>query len=266
MTPDAPIGLFDSGVGGLTIMRSLMRQLPQEKLIYLGDTARVPYGNKSPQAIIRYTLDCVNFLIKQRIKLLVVACFTASSHVLYLLQETLPIPVIGVIQCGIEELTRTTRSGRVAILGTTSTIHSGIIQSLLQQRSPLITAFSIACPLFVPFIEEGLIEHPALMLMARHYLASLKTENIDSALLACTHYPMIRSIIQEVLGKDIALVEPAMSCARSAQHTLAQKGWLNQQNQKQDCLFYTTDDTEKFRASAHQFLGFPIETVRPIDL
>src|SRR3989344_4691726 len=186
-SPQDPIALFDSGVGGLTILREVHRQLPLENTIYFGDTARLPYGNKSPETVLRYTLENVSFLLEKQIKYLVIACFTASSHALDALEQRLAVPVIGVIQSGLEELMRATKNKRVAILGTESTIKSGVFQSIIQKQAPGAVIFPVACPLFVPFIEEGLSVHPALRLIAHHYLDCLADKDIDSALLACTH-------------------------------------------------------------------------------
>lgn len=258
----SPIGLFDSGVGGLTIMREVVKHLPHENIIYFGDTARLPYGNKSPQAVLRYTLDNVSFLLDQKIKLLIVACFTASSHALETLEQTLSIPVIGVIQSGLEELMTATRSKRVAILGTASTIKSGILQTLIQKQEPNAVVFPIACPLLVPLIEEGLADHPATKTILNHYLDGLKEKKIDSALLACTHYPLIRSKIQESLGSKIQLIEPAQSCALKAKERLSALGLFNQNKEKPIYDFYASDDPDKFRRLTHQFFGSDINEIR----
>lgn len=257
-----PIGLFDSGVGGLTVMREVIRELPYEHMIYLGDTARLPYGNKSPQAILRYTLEGVSFLLARKIKLLIVACFTASSHALETLEQKLSIPVIGVIQSGFEELMAKAPSKRVAILGTASTIKSGVLQSLILERSPTAAVFPVACPLLVPCIEEGLASHPATKMILEHYLAPLHGENIDSALLACTHYPLIRPTIQEVLGPRVQLIEPAVRSALEAKESLASRGLLNLHKRKPTYEFYATDDPNKFHRLTNQFFGSEIEEVK----
>jgi glutamate racemase len=258
----SPIGLFDSGVGGLTVMREVVRQLPHENMIYLGDTARLPYGSKSPQAVLRYTLDGVSFLLERKIKLLIIACFTASSHAMEALEQKLSIPVIGVIQSGFEELMARTRSKKVAILGTASTIKSGVLQSLILERSPSATIFPIACPLLAPLIEEGLSDHPATQLIIRHYLAPLHAENVDSVLLACTHYPLIRSAIQEILGPRVQLIEPAQRSALEAKERLASHGLLNLDKRAPSYEFYATDDPAKFHRLTNQFFGPEIKEVK----
>ncbi len=264
MISEEPIGLFDSGVGGLTIMREVVKHLPNENIVYFGDTARLPYGNKSADAVIRFCLESVSFLIERKIKLLIVACFTASSHVLEILEQKLSIPVIGVIQSGVDELMAATRSKRVAILGTASTIDSGVLQSSIQKREPASVLFPLACPLFVPLIEEGLIEHPATRMIATHYLDPLREANIDSALLACTHYPLIRSLIQDALGSEVRLIEPARSCALKAKQWLSNYGLLNRQTTAPIHEFYASGDPEKFCRLTHLFFGSEIKPQSPI--
>jgi glutamate racemase len=246
-------------------MREVARLLPGENLIYLGDTARVPYGARSPQTILRYTLECVSFLLEKKIKLLIIACHTASSHSLAALQKQCPVPVIGMIECGFRQLMETTKTGRVAILGTASTIGSGIYQDLIRENYPERKAFAIACPLFVPLIEEGLAEHPATRAIAAHYLNDLKEKKIDSALLACTHYPLIRSSIHEVLGPEIELVEPAESAAKEAMELLRSRNLLNEQKVAR-LQFYSTDDPDKFSALAKYFFGAEVGNIQQAAL
>jgi glutamate racemase len=263
MMPSArPIGLFDSGVGGLTVMKEVVRQLPHENLIYLGDTAHLPYGEKSPEAILRYTLENTDFLIEQGIKLLIIACHTASSHALDALQQKLSIPVIGVIESGLECLLKAPQKKRIAVLGTASTIGSGVYQTSIQARLPDCEIFAVACPLFVPLIEEGLHSHQATNLIAQHYLGALKNKQIDAALLACTHYPLIRSSIQQTLGEDVTLIEPAEACAKKAFHWLKESGSLNPVQKQPHYQFYATDDPIKFRRLTTLFFGSEIPDIR----
>ena len=258
MTPNDAIGIFDSGVGGLTVFREISRLLPRENFIYLGDTARLPYGSKSSDAIIRYSLECASFLMGQGIKLLVVACHTASSHALEILQEKLPIPVIGVVQPGFELLMAATQSQRVAILATQSTIASNVYQNLIYQHYPSAQVFPIACPLFVSLAEENFFDHPAADLIAEHYLHPLKSADIDAALLACTHYPLLKTAIQKALGPSIKIIEPALSCAQQVQSLLTKTHLLNGSN-KPYHRFYATDHRERFATLAKTFLGQEIE-------
>lgn len=261
LTEDLPIALFDSGVGGLTVMQEVAALLPQENLLYLGDTARVPYGNRSPQAILRYTLENVSFLIEKKIKLLIIACHTACAHSLEELQKRFSIPIMGVIQPGFEKLMEATRTHKVAILGTASTIGSGIYPSLIRQQSPKTEVISIACPLFVPLIEEGLLNHRFTREIAEYYLAPLKEQKIDVVLLACTHYPLLRPIIQQVLGPEIALIEPAKACALQVKEWLQTASLFNRQTKKPHFQFYATDDPQKFQRLAKSFFNGEIKQV-----
>jgi glutamate racemase len=256
-----PIGLFDSGVGGLTVMREIAKLLPHEELIYLGDTARLPYGNKSPEAVSRFALDNAQFLLQKPIKLLVVSCHTACSHALKTLQQTLPVPVVGVTESGFRGIIQSTKTKRVAVLGTTSTIGSGLFQNLLHAHDPTIEVFPVACPLFVPLVEEGFLTHEATRLIAEHYLSPLKEQNIDTVLLACTHYPLLSSIIQQVLGPTVQLIIPAKETALEARDALRTHNLLNTGSFFPKHQFYASDDPEKFRKLARLFFSSSIETV-----
>lgn len=242
-------------------MKEVVKHLPNENIVYFGDTARLPYGNKSPQAILRYTLANVSFLLDHKIKILIIACFTASSHTLEILEQKLSIPVIGVIQSGFEALAAATAK-KIAILGTSSTIRSGVLQTLISKRDPSIAVHPIACPLLAPLIEEGLAGHPAARMIVEHYLQPLKENNIDAALLACTHYPLIRDTIQEILGPSVQLIEPAECCAIKAKEQLASQGVLNQSKLEPVYEFFASDDPDKFCYLAHQFMGAEIKKVR----
>ena len=261
-----PIGIFDSGVGGLTVMRQLAHLLPNEDLIYLGDTARVPYGTRSPEVVRKYTLEATDFLLEKKIKLLIVACHTASSHSLEILQEKHSIPVIGVVHSGFEELMQSGVHQRVAILGTQSTIGSGLYQNLIHQKSAKAECFPVACPLFVPLIEEGLLDHPITEQVAEYYLQFLRPKQIDAALLACTHYPLIRPIIQQVLGLTVTLIEPAEAVARKALQCLSHSQNLNSQKTKSHMQFFATDDPNKFIRMAKFFFGSEVKEVTKANL
>lgn len=255
--PSNPVGLFDSGFGGLSVMREIVQILPKENLIYLGDTAHLPYGNKSSQTILQLALENASFLMEKQIKLLVIPCHTACSHALQILQNELPIPVIGVIESGLELLTKTSR---IAILATASTIESGIYQVEIQKQNPHAQIYPISCPLFVPLVEEGFHAHPSAHLIAKAYLDPLKGQ-IDTALLACTHYPLLRPVIQSVLGPEIALIEPARRCAEKIYEALSKAHLLNPQTKKPHYEFYATDDPEKFRRLGNVFFGSAIKKV-----
>ncbi len=254
---NAPIGLFDSGFGGLTVMKEIIRLLPNEHLIYLGDTAHLPYGNKSPETVRYFAQDNASFLVHLGIKLLIIPCHTACTHALEILQQTLPIPVIGVIQPGLNLLTK---CRNLAVIGTSSTIKSGVYQSLIQQQFPHIQVFAQECPLFVPLIEEGLHNHPAARLIAETYLLPLKNR-IDSLLLACTHYPLMRPTLQAVLGEHVQLIEPAQQCALATHHLLTQLHLLNTTKTIPTYRFFASDDPSKFCRLGQHFLELEIESV-----
>lgn len=261
MNNQASIGFFDSGVGGLTVMREVAALLPNENLVYLGDTARLPYGNKSPSTVIRFCLENAEFLRKQRIKLLMISCHTACSHAFEILKQSLPIPVIGVTQPGFQALVNASRTNCVAILGTASTIASGVFQSLLQINFPTLEVHAIACPLFVPLVEDGLQSHAATRSIVEHYLSPLKNTQVDSVLLACTHYPLLAVAIQEFLGPSVRLIEPARFAAVEARTQLIKLNLLNPANSPPSYRFFASDDPEKFRHLAKTFFPFPIGKV-----
>lgn len=249
-----PIGLFDSGLGGLSVMKELIRKLPYENMVYFGDSAHLPFGNKSKETILSTSLECSRFLMDQDIKLLVIACHTACSYALESIQEMLPIPVIGVIDPGIAEIEQ---FERVAILATTGTIQSGVYQSKIRPETKVTP---IACPLFVPLVEEGFHNHPAAKMIAESYLLSI-VGKVDAALLGCTHYPFLKETLQSVLGSDIKLIEPAKSCAETVSKYLLVKNLLNRQTTNPHYQFFTSDDPKKFQMHGEFFLGSTIENV-----
>jgi glutamate racemase len=260
---ERPIGIFDSGVGGLTVFQEIARLMPQENLVYFGDTARLPYGNKSPDAIVQYTMECARFLLSHNIKLLVIACHTASSHALPILQQSLSIPVFGVVQPGFECLMQATRTHRVAILATTATISSSVYQNLIRQRCPDAVIFPIACPLFVALAEEQLFESAAADLIAEHYLQPLQAERIDTALLACTHFPLLRKAIEKTLPQNVKIIEPASLCAQQIQEFLCASQLTNQQSSVPTHHFFASDHHVRFSTLAKTFLSHSINPSSP---
>lgn len=246
------IGIFDSGVGGLTLVRELLRLLPSQDFIYLADTARVPYGGRSPETIISYTQEAAEFLVAQGINLLVIACHTASAHALPSLQAMLRVPVIGVVEGGIEEILAVPGVRKVAILGTRSTIESKIYQNFFRAHHPAISVQALACPLFVPLIEEGFANHLATELIARHYLEQLPLRNLDAVLLACTHYPLLRSLLQRLAGPHVCLLEPARRTVERV------RAFAKARTESSHPRFYVTDAPEKFQSQASLFLDRPI--------
>ncbi len=260
-TRESSIGVFDSGFGGLTVMRALRQALPHENIIYFGDTARVPYGSKSPETIFRYTVENSAFLVDQGIKLLVIACHTACSIALNEIQQLFDIPILGVLLPGIEQVVKHTKGGQIAILGTRATISSGVYQEEITKRLPAAEIISISCPLFVPLVEEGYIEHPVSEMIIQEYLRPLRHKQIDTLLLGCTHYPLMQSLIQKELGESVVLIDPATSCAENVKELLVSQNLDNLQKDTPNYQFYVSDDPEKFRLLGKIFLNYPIEYI-----
>lgn len=257
-TDNPPIGIFDSGLGGLTVMRPIRSLLPKEPLIYFGDTSRVPYGNKSPETIVRYALEAGAFFRSQGVKALVVACNTASSYALEALAEGLKVPVLGVIAPGAEAAVKASKSGRIAVLGTKATILSGAYQAEIGRINPRATLFPIACPLFVPHVEERFIHHPATQLIVKEYLAPLKTAQVDTVLLGCTHYPILAPAIGQEMGNQVQLIDSGFTTALHLESLLKAKGLLTTSQLPTPPQFFVSDDPDKFRMLGQLFLGEPI--------
>jgi glutamate racemase len=256
------IGIFDSGFGGLTVMRAIRELMPFENIIYFGDTARLPYGSKSSETILRYSLENASFLRTQGIKVLVIACNTSCSAALEQIRNSSDIPVIGITEQGVEEVTRLFSHGKVAILGTRATITSGVYQHHILSRCSNLELYSISCPLFVPLVEEGYVEHPMSALIVQEYLRPLKNRGINGVLLGCTHYPLLQSTIQHELGVEVHLIDPAIACAEKSRMVLAEKNLLNPSTCLPHYQFFVSDDPEKFRLLGKTFLNYPIEHVQ----
>lgn len=250
-----PIGLFDSGVGGLTVMQSIKSKLPKENLIYFGDTARVPYGGKSRDTILRYSLENAAFLIKKKIKFLVVACNTVSAYALPYLEEAFSIPVVGVIEAGVDAAIRISKGKRIAVLGTRGTIASGAYQELFKQKDPCVELFTVSCPLLVPLVEENFITHPAARLIVQEYLRPLCQSGIDTLLLGCTHYPFLKQIIQDEIGRHVQIVDSASTCADMVFEKLFALNALRRMNTSPAHQYYVSDDPDKFGLHAETLLG-----------
>lgn len=289
ISEDMPIGVFDSGVGGLTVMREIMRQLPEEDILYLGDTARVPYGIRSAGTIIKYSLEMADFLVGKGIKLLVVACNTATAFALNAIKSRLDIPVVGVIEPGAKKAITTTRSKRVGIIGTEGTIRSNsyvhAINALYGNKPVTIKEhgtirydryfevclddliiFTKACPLFVPLAEEGWASNDVAVLTARHYLEGLKKEPIDTLVLGCTHYPLLKDVISEVMGDGIVLIDSARETAGDIKETLVRLGIRRLTASAPRRMFYVTDAPERFIKVGERFLEQDIEHIEKIDV
>ncbi|TMA25374.1 MAG: glutamate racemase [Deltaproteobacteria bacterium] len=263
---EAPIGVFDSGVGGLTVLRTLIQRLPHEHTVYLGDTARVPYGTRSGEVVTRYALLSARHLASYGIKLLVVACNTVSAHSLHALADALPIPVVGVIEPGAQAAAARTRGGTIAVLGTPATVASGAYQAALQRLAPLASVVARACPLFVPLAEDGWTDGEVPRLVAEKYLLELRRIGVDTAVLGCTHYPLLARTIADVLGPRVAIVDSADATAEAVASLMASREMLRPPGAAPRHRTLCTDVPDRFRAVAERFLGRPVGMVELVDL
>jgi glutamate racemase len=263
---DKAIGVFDSGIGGLTVYKALKEKLPDEKVIYLGDTARLPYGTKSAQTIIHFSEDNARFLLGKDIKIIVVACNSASSHAVWHLQDTFEkIPVLGVIEPGAEAAVECSQK-KIGVIGTSATIMSRAYDKAILEKKPNAQIITKDCPLFVPLVEEGWLNHNVTRLVAEEYLLPLKEQGIDSLVLGCTHYPVLKGIISEVLGDDIKLIDSAEVISKRVYSILKSLGWLSRLKSNCEDEFYVTDFPERFRKVGEIFLKRKIEKVTTVDV
>lgn len=269
ISKDAPIGVFDSGVGGLTVAREIMRQIPNEKIVYFGDTARVPYGSKSKDTVIRYSRQIVRFLQTQNVKAIVVACNTASAFALDTLEQEVGIPIIGVVKPGAKVAAETTKNGKIGVIGTEGTVSSGIYASYIKKINPNAEVIGKACPLFCPLIEEGLWEDPVTDEITKRYLAQLIDIDIDTLILGCTHYPLIRSTVGRIMGDKVTLVNPAYETALELKQLLKSKDLLNDSAPALGDVryrFYVSDMAEKFQAFANSIIKYGILSAKVINI
>ncbi len=255
-----PIGVFDSGIGGLTVYRAIRELLPDEQVVFLGDTARLPYGSKSPDAIRKFTEGNSLFLLSKNVKIIVIACNSAASHAAAYLQERIDIPVVEVINPGVEAASAVCRK-RVGIIGTSATISSGAYERGIRSLRSDVEIFSRDCPLFVPLVEEGWVHHPATRLIVQEYLGPLRDQGVDTLVLGCTHYPVLRPVISEVMGGDVTLVDSATPTAQRIVTLLDTLGWRNDGSSRKADSFYVTDFPDRFKRVADIFLDKPIENV-----
>lgn len=260
------IGIFDSGVGGLTVLREVMRALPQEDTIYLGDTARVPYGTKSPDTVIRYSQEIAAFLTKRDIKLLVVACNTASAVALQSLRRQLSIPVVGVIEPGARRAVEVTRNKLVGVIGTAGTIRSSAYTRAIKRLAPEVSVLSQACPLFVPLAEEGWTDNDVANLTATNYLDELRQSNVDTLVLGCTHYPLLKKTIASIMGPDVVLVDSAEETARTVASILKEKKLLRPVEEQGNNHYFVTDVPAGFIRTGNRFLGGKLGDVYQVSL
>jgi glutamate racemase len=263
---DAPIGVFDSGIGGLTVMSEMLRLLPGESVIYLGDTARVPYGTRSPETVTRYAREGTRFLFSRGIKMLVVACNTVSAVGLENIERDTDMSVVGVIEPGARAAVKSTANNRIGVIGTEATIRSGAYDREIRSANGDMRIYSRACPLFVPLVEEGWLEGQVPELAVGHYLGDIRQEGIDTLVLGCTHYPLLKPVISGVMGEAISLIDSATETARRVGDLLDDKGLLRGGGGPAEREFYVTDSPDKFRHVGERFLGTSIDNIRKVEL
>ena len=264
-----PIGVFDSGVGGLTVAREIMRQIPNERIVYFGDTARVPYGSKSKETVTKYSRQIVRFLETQNVKAIVIACNTASAYALEQIEKEIKVPIIGVVKPGAVTAARATQNGKVGVIATEGTIQSEIYTQYIKELKQDASVIGKACPLFVPLVEEGLLEDPVTDEIAQRYLSVLIDSGIDTLILGCTHYPLIRSTVGRVMGEKVTLVNPAYETAIELKRLLEEYNMLQDEkpalgtNQYQ---FFVSDGADKFQQFANNIFKYGVLAVKQINI
>ena len=263
----SPIGIFDSGIGGLTVARAVYERLPYESTVYFGDTARVPYGPKSPETVRRYSLEILEWLLGQGVKAVVIACNTSTAHALETLQAQSPVPVIGVIEPGARAAAAASRGGPIGVIGTAGTIASNAYARAIQRRRPEALVEQVPCPLFVPLVEEGWFEHSAAELIAREYLEPLRRTGVDTLVLGCTHYPLLKPLLQRVMGAEVRLIDSGEETAAVVEQVLRRTSLGGDPGAVASHRFAVSDDEARFRRVGARFIGSrmgPAEVV-PLD-
>ena len=262
MSDSRPIGIFDSGVGGLTVVREMEGLLPGERIVYFGDTARVPYGTKSKETVTRFSVENVEFLMTHDVKLVVVACNTASSLSLDFLRRCFKVPVIGVIEPGAKGAVSVTRNNKIGVIGTRATISSGAYEKAIRKLRPNAGVFTQSCPLFVPLVEEGWTKKRVAEEIARIYLAPLKKRGIDSLILGCTHYPLLKDVLKKIMGHSVMLIDSAKEVAKDAKAILEADGLLNASSKATGHKFFVSDEPSRFIKIGEKFLKKRIDCVK----
>jgi len=260
-----PIGIFDSGIGGLTVVKQLMRLLPNEQIVYFGDTARIPYGTKSKRLIEQYALEDARFLLQYDVKAVVVACNTASSLAMDVLDKELDIPVIGVVVPGAQTAATLTQNQKVGVIGTLATINSGSYSKEINRLNRNISVSGQPCPLLVPLVEEGWLDDYVTILTLKKYLNNLIAEKIDTLILGCTHYPLLEKTIQSVMGPDVQLIDSGKETAKEVKSLLIKNGILNNSGRVQENKFFVSDIPAKFEEIGSRFLGQELNNVERVD-
>lgn len=261
-----PIGVFDSGIGGLTIVKEIMDMLPEEDIIYFGDTARVPYGTKSKETVTKFSIQCIKFLLEKGVKAIVIACNTASASSLDAVQQSFDLPIVGVVEPGARTACDVTKSGKIGIIGTEGTVSSGAYEKAILGIDHNIDMILRPCPLFVPLAEEGWQDTDIAFLTAEKYLLDFKGSGIDALVMACTHYPLFEKTISKIMGEGIKLVNPAYETARVLEHMINFNGLKNERPHKAEYKYYVSDNPVKFKQVGENFLNKPVGWVEKIDI
>lgn len=261
-----PIGVFDSGIGGLTVLKEIMEQLPYEDIIYFGDTARIPYGTRSKETVVKYSFQCIKFLLSKNIKAIVIACNTASAIALKEASQAFDIPIIGVIEPGANGAVASTKNNKIGVIGTTGTVNSEAYQTKIREMNKSAEVIGVACPLFVQIVEEGWADSDVAELAADRYLMELKEHNIDTLVLGCTHYPILRYTLSKVMGPGVTLVNPAYETAKATKNMLKANDLMSEKKGKPSYRFYVSDDPEKFRRIGGNILKKEIEFIQKVDI
>lgn len=261
-----PIGVFDSGIGGLTVVKQLIASMPNEDIIYFGDTARVPYGSKSNETVIEYSKQNTRLLLREGVKAIVVACNTASSMAIPTLRQEFDLPIIGVIEPGAKIANETTSNGKIGVVGTRATIGNKAYSKELNKLNKKLKVFEKTCPLFVPLAEEGWTEHQATKIIAEEYLKELKEQDIDTLILGCTHYPLLAKVINQVMGENVELIDSGVATAKIVTDRLDSVSLLTDRNSLGSHKYYVSDVPSQFKILAERFLGREIENIKKVDI
>lgn len=262
---DKPIGIFDSGIGGLTVVKEIIKLLPYENLVYFGDTARVPYGIKSKETIVRFSLENTLFLLQKDVKMIVVACNTSSSIALPVIRRHFKIPILGVIMPGAKEAVYATKNKRIGVIGTRATTNSGAYEEEIRRLDPAVKVFSCACPMFVPLVEEGWVNDAVTSRVVAKYLAPLRERGIDTLVLGCTHYPLLKSKIKAFMGRAVRLIDSAEQVAFEVHQVLSQEGLINDGRVRQRREYYVSDEVAIFKNVAKRFLGCDLKEIKRVQ-
>jgi len=262
---DKPIGVFDSGIGGLTVVKEVAKLLPKEHIVYFGDTARVPYGVKSKETIVKFSIENTLFLLQKNVKMIVVACNTSSSLALPAIRKHFKVPMMGVIGPGAREAVAVTKTGRIGVIGTRATINSGAYEAEIRRIDPRAKVFVQECPMFVPVVEEGWVNDPVAKSIAERYLEPLKARKIDTLILGCTHYPLLKPLIYEIMGRGVHLIDSAQQVAVEVREVLTREGLLRDRTGRVRREYYVSDEVAIFKNVARRFLGRELRGIRKVN-